>query len=60
MFTRNAIDLYDKYNSYVKDCFGASALFNRALKEAFEYFLQQGHRRTASTRNFSLTFRISC
>jgi len=42
MFTRNAIELYDKYNSYVNDCFGANALFNRALKEAFEYFCNKG------------------
>jgi len=41
-FTRSAIELYDKYGGYVSDCFGGSALFNRALKEAFEYFCNKG------------------
>jgi len=42
VFTRSAIDLYDKYSGYVNDCFGSNALFNRALKEAFEYFCNKG------------------
>ena len=56
MFTRNAIDLYDKYNSYVKDCFGASALFNRALKEALNTFATRASPATstgATSHDFS-------
>ena len=41
-FTRSTIELYDKYNGYVKTCFGDSSQFNRALKEAFEFFLNKG------------------
>jgi len=41
-FTRSAIDLYDKYSGYVNECFSGSHLFNRALKEAFEFFCNKG------------------
>jgi len=41
-FTRSAIELYDKYNTYVVECFDGSSLFNRALTEAFEYFCNKG------------------
>ena len=42
VFTRSAIELYDKYSTYVNECFDSSALFNRALTEAFENFCNKG------------------
>jgi cullin 1 len=37
-FIRRIISLHDTYMAYVTDFFGASSLFHRALKEAFETF----------------------
>jgi cullin 1 len=37
-FIRRIISLHDTYMAYVTDCFGASSLFHKALKEAFETF----------------------
>lgn len=37
-FIRGVISLHDTYMAYVTECFGASSLFHKALKEAFETF----------------------
>ena len=37
-FIRDVIALHDTYMAYVTECFGASSLFHKALKEAFEAF----------------------
>lgn len=41
-FVRRAIGLHDKYMEYVTGCFQKSHLFNKALKDAFEMFLNKG------------------
>ncbi|KAL9229009.1 hypothetical protein vseg_004527 [Gypsophila vaccaria] len=42
VFVRKVIDLHDKFMSYVIECFGSHTIFHKALKEAFEAFLNKG------------------
>ncbi|KAG8372963.1 hypothetical protein BUALT_Bualt12G0121700 [Buddleja alternifolia] len=42
IFVRKVIELYDKFMAYVNDCFLNHILFHKALKEAFEVFLNKG------------------
>ncbi|KAK9758085.1 hypothetical protein RND81_01G205800 [Saponaria officinalis] len=42
VFIRKVIELHDKFMSYVIECFGSHTIFHKALKEAFEAFLNKG------------------
>ncbi|XP_039162799.1 cullin-1 [Eucalyptus grandis] len=41
-FVREVIELHDKYEAYVNDCFQNHALFNKAFKMAFETLCDKG------------------
>ena len=38
---RRVVELHDKYARYVQACFGNASLFHKALKEAFESFVNK-------------------
>jgi cullin 1 len=40
-YVRRVVDLHDKYTRYVQHCFGGASLFHKALKEAFEAFVNK-------------------
>ncbi|KMT20271.1 hypothetical protein BVRB_1g002750 [Beta vulgaris subsp. vulgaris] len=42
VFVRKVIVLHDKFMVYVIDCFMSHTIFHKALKEAFEVFLNKG------------------
>lgn len=42
VFIRKVIELHDKFMAYVNDCFANHSIFHKALKEAFETFLNKG------------------
>ncbi|KAJ8440631.1 hypothetical protein Cgig2_031048 [Carnegiea gigantea] len=42
VFVRNVIELHDKFMGYVNNCFEGHAVFQKALKEAFDIFLNKG------------------
>ncbi|KAL2892031.1 Cullin-1 [Bienertia sinuspersici] len=42
VFVRKVIELHDKFMTYVTDCFNSHTIFHKALKEAFEVFLNKG------------------
>ncbi|XP_021767306.1 cullin-1-like [Chenopodium quinoa] len=42
VFVRKAIELHDKFMVYVIECFMSHTIFHKALKEAFEVFLNKG------------------
>ncbi|XP_021846749.1 cullin-1 [Spinacia oleracea] len=42
VFVRKVIELHDKFMVYVIDCFVSHTIFHKALKEAFEVFLNKG------------------
>ncbi|KAJ8444726.1 hypothetical protein Cgig2_030400 [Carnegiea gigantea] len=42
IFVRKVIELHDKFMAYVTDCFNSHTIFHKALKEAFEIFLNKG------------------
>ncbi|KAL8143092.1 hypothetical protein V2J09_016124 [Rumex salicifolius] len=42
VFVRKVIELHDKFMAYVNDCFANHSIFHKALKEAFEAFLNKG------------------
>ncbi|KAH9615393.1 hypothetical protein KSS87_019632, partial [Heliosperma pusillum] len=42
VFIRKVIELHDKFMAYVTDSFQSHTIFHKALKEAFEVFLNKG------------------
>uniref|UniRef100_A0A803KZQ6 Cullin family profile domain-containing protein n=1 Tax=Chenopodium quinoa TaxID=63459 RepID=A0A803KZQ6_CHEQI len=42
VFVRKVIELHDKFMVYVIECFSSHTIFHKALKEAFEVFLNKG------------------
>mmetsp|Transcript_20406 Transcript_20406/g.49633 ORF Transcript_20406/g.49633 Transcript_20406/m.49633 type:complete len:758 (-) Transcript_20406:1630-3903(-) len=40
-FIQSMLDLHDKHKSTVTECFGSDSIFQKALKEAFETFINQ-------------------
>ncbi|KAH9626689.1 hypothetical protein KSS87_021588 [Heliosperma pusillum] len=42
VFVRKVIELHDKFMAYVTDSFQSHTIFHKALKEAFEVFLNKG------------------
>ncbi|XP_021748767.1 cullin-1-like [Chenopodium quinoa] len=42
VFVRKVIELHDKFMTYVTECFNSHTIFHKALKEAFEVFLNKG------------------
>jgi len=40
-YVQELLDIHDKYQELVKECFGQNAIFQKAMKEAFEMFVNK-------------------
>lgn len=40
-YVQELLDIHDKYQDLVKECFGQNAIFQKAMKEAFELFVNK-------------------